>query len=80
MVTVNINLDEDVAARLRAIAEKTGQTIDEVASDLLASLSAANYELTEEEERALDEAEAEIDRGEFVTSDELFAKLKAQRR
>ena len=36
-------------------------------------------ELTPEQEAALDEAMAEIDRGEFITGDEMLDQLRAMR-
>lgn len=73
MVTVNIPISEDVLQRLRERAEKTGCTVEQAAADLLASL------VTEEQEAAIEAADAEIDRGEYVTEEALFAKLRAQR-
>jgi predicted transcriptional regulator len=37
------------------------------------------YELTPDEEDALEESIAEIERGEFVTAEQLFAELRAIR-
>ena len=80
MVTVNIPISEDVLERLRDLAEKTGRTVEEAAADLLASLATdEGIELTEEQEAAIEAADAEIDRGEYVTEEALFAKLRAQR-
>jgi predicted transcriptional regulator len=80
MVTVNIPISEDVLERLRDLAEKTGRTVEQAAADLLTSLATdEGIELTEEQEAAIEAADAEIDRGEYVTEQALFAKLRAQR-
>lgn len=81
MVTMNIPINDELLERLRKLAEETGRTVEQAAADLLASLAIdEGIELTEEEEAALEAADAEIDRGEYVSEAELFAKLRALRR
>lgn len=80
MATMNIAINDELLARLHALAEQTGQTVEQAAADLLESLSDnEGIELTEEQQAALEAADAEIDRGEFVTAEELFARLRAKR-
>ena len=80
MVTVSVPINDELLERLRALAERTGLTVEQAAAELLESLAGdEGIELTEEQEAALEAADAEIDRGDFVTAEELFAKLRAQR-
>ncbi|MCC7069720.1 MAG: hypothetical protein IT383_00255 [Deltaproteobacteria bacterium] len=80
MVTMSIPVNEELLERLRALAQETGRTVEQAAAELLESLASdEGIELTEEQETALEAADAEIDRGDFVTAEELLAKLRAQR-
>lgn len=77
---MSVRINDELLERLRALAERTGRTVEQAAADLLESLAGdEGIELTEEQEAALEAADAEIDRGDFVTAEELFAKLRAQR-
>ena len=80
MVTMNIQVDDELFGRIREIAKKTGRTAEEAAAELLASLSADEIELDAEQEAAVAEGLAQLDRGESVSNDEAMAKLKALRR
>lgn len=77
---MSIPVNEELLERLRALAQETGRTVEQAAAELLESLASdEGIELTEEQETALEAADAEIDRGDFVTAEELLAKLRAQR-
>ncbi len=77
---MSIPVNEELLERLRALAQETGRTVEQAAAELLESLASdEGIELTEEQEAALEAADAEIDRGDFVTAEELLAKLRAQR-
>ena len=77
---MSIPVNEELLERLRALAQETGRTVEQAAAELLESLASdEGIELTEEQETALEAADAEIDRGDFVTAEELLAKLGAQR-
>jgi predicted transcriptional regulator len=80
MVTMNIQVDEELFGRIREIAKKTGRTAEEAATELLASLSADEIELDAEQDAAVAEGLAQLDRGESVSNEEVMAKLKALRR
>jgi predicted transcriptional regulator len=80
MVTMNIQVDEELFSRIRELAKKTGRTAEQAATELLASLSAGEIELDAEQDAAVAEGMAQLDRGEFVTESEVMAKLKALRR
>lgn len=82
MVTLTINLDEDTANRLKQEAKERGTTVDELlaaGAHLLLDIDGAPYELSDDEERKIEEADAQIDRGEFVTHEEVMKKLNALR-
>jgi predicted transcriptional regulator len=80
MVTMNIQVDDELFGRIRELAQKTGRTAEEAATELLASLSADEIELDAEQDAAVAEGFAQLDRGESVSNDEVMAKLKALRR
>ncbi len=80
MVTLTIKIDDNMASRLEKEAKERGTTVDELlAAGAHLLLDQPEYDLTEEEERQLEEADAEIDRGEFVTHEEMMKQLKALR-
>lgn len=81
MVSLTINLDDETVKLLKEEARHRGITVDELIA-LGARIvvdTTTSHQLTDAEESELEEADAEIDRGEFVTTDELFAKLRALR-
>jgi predicted transcriptional regulator len=80
MVTMNIQVDEELFERLRELAKKTGRTAEQAATELLASLSSGGIELDDEQEAAIAEGFAQLDRGEHVTEADVMAKVKALRR
>jgi predicted transcriptional regulator len=80
MVTLTINLDDNVMIRLEAEAHRRGATVAQLitmGAHLVAD--AQGIELTDEEEAAVEAADAEMDRGEYVTEDEVMEKLAARR-
>lgn len=81
MVSVVVNLNEELLDKLRARAEAAGKDVGTVAADLLAEVvdEDGGYVLSDEEEAALAEGDAAIDRGEYITLDEMRARLKAAR-
>lgn len=81
MVTLTLTIDDDTMTLLKKEARERGTTVDDLVA-LGARMvvdSTGEIELTEEDEAALEAADAEIARGEFVTKEELFKKLKALR-
>lgn len=80
MVTMNIKVDDELFGRIRELAKKTGRTAEEVAAELLASLSAGEIDLDPEQDAAVAEGMAQLDRGESVSEADVMAKLKALRR
>lgn len=80
MVTMNIQVDDALFERLRELAKKTGQTAEQAATDLLASLSSDGVELDDDQEAAVAEGFAQLDRGEHVAEAQVIAKLDALRR
>lgn len=82
MVTLTIKLDDDTASRLQHEAKERGTTVDELlaaGAHLLLGSDGGPYELSDEDERKIEAADAEVDRGEFVTHEEVMKKLKALR-
>ena len=79
MVSLTINIDDETAKLLEEKAQKSGVTVDALVARLVAD-STAPYDFTEEQETELEASDAEVDRGEFVTQEALFQKLKAMRR
>lgn len=81
MVSLNltINLDDETAKLLEEKAKQSGVTVDALVARLVVD-STAPYDFTEEQEAELEASDAEIDRGEFVTAEALFEKLKAIRK
>ncbi len=80
MVTVNLPLNDDVQARVKKLADEQGRSFEEVIADLVTTaVDEDDLELTPEQHRDIEESLAELDRGESVTAQEVFAKLKALR-
>lgn len=79
MVTLTINLDDDTANRLKQEARERGTTVDELlaAGAHLLLDSGAGYELSDDEERKIEESDAEGERGEVITHEEMMKKLRA---
>ncbi len=77
MVTMNIQVDEALFERLRELATRTGGTAEQAVTDLLASISTAEIILDDEQDAAVAEGFAQLDRGEFVTEADLMKKIKA---
>jgi len=79
--TFDIELDEEIAGRLRQIAERTGDTIENLIAS--AALAYADRGLpprnawTREDIAAIDEGFAQIDRGEVFTQEEAEAQIDA---
>lgn len=82
MATLTINLDDDTAARLKQAAKERGTTVDELlaASVHLVLNAGGAYELSEEEERMIEESDAEAERGEVISHEEMMEKIQALRR
>jgi predicted transcriptional regulator len=82
MVTLTINLDDDMMTRLKEEARQRGTTVDAliaIGAELVLDAAHDEIELTEDEMKKVAEADAEIDRGEFVTHDDVMKKLRALR-
>ena len=82
MVSLTINLDDSVMQRLRNQAAERGVSVDKLLAagvQLLLDTADANVELTDAEVAKIEAADAEIDRGEFVSHDEVMRQLKALR-
>ena len=77
MVTMNIQVDEALFERLRELAKKTGGTAEQAVTDLLASLATAEISLDDEQDAAVAEGFAQLDRGERVTEADVMTKIKA---
>lgn len=74
---MNIQVEDVLFERLREFAKKTGCTAEHAVTDLLASLSTAETNLDDEQDAAVAEGFAQLDRGERVTEAEVMAKIKA---
>jgi predicted transcriptional regulator len=82
MVTLTINLDDDTMTRLKEESRQRGTTVDALVAlgaELVLDAAHGEIELTDDEMKKLADADAEIDRGEFVAHDEVMKKLKALR-
>ncbi len=82
MVTLTISLDDDTMTRLKEEARQRGITVDALVAlgaELVLDVAHDELELTDDELKKIEDADAEIDRGEFVTHDEVMKKLKALR-
>ena len=64
---VTMQLDEAALAKLDSLAARSGRSRDAIAAAALDSYVAAELELIE----SLDEAEAQIERGEFHTQEQM---------
>jgi predicted transcriptional regulator len=77
--TYNVELDEEIADSLRRIAERTGDTVENlIASAALAYADRGFPPLnawTAEDVAAIDEGFAQIDRGEVFTQEEVEAQI-----
>ncbi|QTN18661.1 hypothetical protein HZ989_10400 [Brevundimonas sp. AJA228-03] len=79
--TYDVELDEEIAGRLRQIAERTGDTVE----NLIASAALAYADRgvppsnawTTEDLAAIDEGFAQIDRGETFTQEEVEDQIDA---
>lgn len=83
MVSVVVHLKEETLEKLKARAH--GAPVDEFLSELLSNIAdddvllAADVALSEEQERSLIDADAEVEGGTFLTRDEMKAQMKAAR-
>ena len=79
--TFDIELDEEIAGRLRRMAERTGDTVENlIASAALAYADRGVPPLndwTTEDLAAINEGFAQIDRGEAFTQEEVEAQIDA---
>lgn len=79
--TYDIELDGEIADRLRQIAERTGDTVENLIAS--AALAYADRGLpplnawTPEDIAAIDEGFAQVDRGEVFTQEEVEAQIDA---
>lgn len=79
MVSVTVNLDEDVMEKLAARAASEGTTVPVLIAQIVSS-GDDGIALTAEQEQAIIEADAEVDRGEWVSAEEALAQLRARPR
>ncbi|MDP2343053.1 MAG: hypothetical protein Q8O67_19005 [Deltaproteobacteria bacterium] len=86
MVSLTVNVNEAFLAKLTSAAEAEGKDVGDLLVALAERAHASHdarepaYELSEEEAQALIAADAEIDRGECHTLEEVQAALKARHR
>jgi predicted transcriptional regulator len=81
MVNVTLRIDDSVMEALRAKAEKRGSTVPEMLADLAAAVAGdGGVMFTDEQEDALIDADAAVERGEWFSKDQVLADLKALRR
>lgn len=81
MVTFSIDVDDETAALLNREAKERGTTVKQLlaAGAHLVLNVGGEYELSEEDERRIAEADAEADRGEVTTHEEMMKKIRALR-
>ena len=79
MVSVTVNLDEDVMEKLAARAASEGTTVPVLIAQIVSS-GDDGITLTAEQEQAIVEADAEIERGEWVSAEDALAQLRARPR
>lgn len=79
MVTMNLGLDQEALEKLKAMAEKSGKRVDELVTELVLGTLGDEYDLDEEEERAVAEGIADMNAGRFVSHGEMMRMLKEQR-
>ena len=79
--TYDVELDGEIVDRLRQIAERTGDTIENlIASAALAYVDRGTPPVSDwspEDLAAIDEGFAQIDRGEVFTQEEVEAQIDA---
>lgn len=82
MVSLTINLDDDTMTRLKEEARQRGTTVDALVAlgaELVLDAADGEIELTDDEIKKVADADAEIDRGEFVAHDDVVKKLRTLR-
>lgn len=80
MTEIAIQLDDDLLARLRAIAAREGRRLEDLIADG-AHLIAANedeppFEFTPEQVAAIEEGRADLEAGRLVPHEQLFEQLR----
>ena len=73
--TVTVDLGPDAFAALELLAQRTEQSRSAVVAEAIEAHVASENALHD----SLDEADAEFERGEFVTHEELVAQIRARR-
>ena len=79
MASTQLNLREDILAMIQQMGDHKLLRLKGLVTDLLESEQEDNNwwnDLTEEDKRNIEESDREIDEGNFVTMDEVFARYK----
>ena len=79
MASTQLNLRQDILAMIQQVGDHKLLQLKELVSELLESDQEKHNwwnELTEEDKRNIEESDREIDEGNFVTMDEVFARYK----
>jgi predicted transcriptional regulator len=82
MSAITVQLDDEAEDLLNTLIQKSGRSADQVVSDAIAAMafewSSDQPPLTPEEEAAIREGLASLDRGEGVPHEKVMADLKAK--
>lgn len=74
-VSVTITIEGRLASDVARLADKLEQSVDRVALDAISTVVSEDLAFLD----SLDEAEAQIDRGEFYTQEQMEQWLEARR-
>lgn len=80
MVSITVQLDDDVMQKLQARAVEEGTTVSEIIAQLVSAQDDDGIELSAEQEQAIVDADAEVERGEWVSAEDAIAQLRAHSR
>lgn len=79
MVTMNLALDEEALQKLKERAAQNGKRVEELVTELVLGTLDEEYELDDEESRAVAEGTADAKAGRWVSHDEMMRQLREQR-
>jgi predicted transcriptional regulator len=78
MSTITIDLDDDVMAHVKAIAAEGGQKVEDFLRDLVATHAGPGEELTPEQIDAIQRGLDDLERGDLISNEDVFAQIDAK--